>query len=329
MALDLTLAVDIRGEAYEQVFTEIIAQADIVSSEHILLAQGIKGDEIISSIVTDPVIQAYSCNPSASGDIDLVEALSRPKLQEFYDKFCPTDLRYTRFQSKEGGAINNMDNEFTRIVAEDVLRRLHKRLERNFWGAISAAWQTSIGSSALAQSYKTWASTAPNATSAAAGQFNGIIAKLIWDGTAAVNSVKVTGTTLTTLNIITEMNKVVAAIPSDVFSSPDGVRIFAPHAVKQLLTLVSAALTNTNNAIVFNADGTVTYAGVTIVFTELPANVMVAGVPQMFMWLCDMESDMEYIHSERLPFPSKEWGLNAVWSMETHVNNATQAVLYL
>lgn len=120
---------------------------------------------------------------------------------------------------------------------------------------------------------------------------DGFLKKFVADGTV----VDVSGTTLTTSNVITEMKKVYAAIPSTIINDPELV-IFVNHATYKLLKQAYADVATANGAYYNQPLENLTFLGIPVVVAPgLPNNNIVAACKYNLWFGTDLMSDFDDI----------------------------------
>lgn len=336
MALSYT-KVDIRGEAVEPVFAEILFRNNTVGKNLVNFQENVKANTIITEYGNTVTMQAYSSGaPTASGTISLTDRIVSPVKAMFYDEFDPETLRTSRFnRSMAAGAWNIDSQPFTELVMNRYSASIAIDAERKFWNNATAATKTAVA--ALTPG------TAQNAVGAAeqtlvaataAGLFDGVVTTMIYNNGAVGGRVKVAGTTITSSNIATEYAKVYAAIPAVVLNAEGNEMpfIYAPYSHKQLINIFNIGATYRD---LFSVTGLGTpneayfYNGIQIQFVPVPENVMIAALPTNIMWLTDLASDMNELKIDRIANNREDFFLKAIFTEMAHVIRQAVNVLYV
>lgn len=134
----------------------------------------------------------------------------------------------------------------------------------------------------------------------------GVQAGIVDDAAADSDVIKVTGTTLTSANIVSELEKVYNAIPEAVFETAErdekaAVRIFMnPTAFRFLKQALSTVSTDYQVVMpLFAMDGgKIFYQGVEVCKAGLPANTMVAASRDNLIFATDLLSDTAVVRAE-------------------------------
>jgi hypothetical protein len=105
--------------------------------------------------------------------------------------------------------------------------------------------------------------------------------------------IEVTGSTISPSTVIAALTAVYNAIPNEVFTSKDDVKIFAPI---QVTKAYKAAVATQSNEVYFVGDKTLNFLGIEIVEAPgMPNNNIVAGSLSNMFLFTDLESDFEDI----------------------------------
>ena len=316
-----------------EIIAEILFKNKTVEDGLVSFETGIKAGRVITENINAVTMQAWSVNPKGSeaGDIGLEDTIVTPVKVEFIDKFTPDDLRSTRFnRDMKPGAINDISDDFNRIVINGVAPLISSDSENKYWnGALAATKSTVSGLTVGAPN--TAVSTQEKALIAAMPTtlFDSLTAKIIYNKAAVGKRIKVVGTTLTVANIATEMGKVYNAIPDEVLDGADKPLIYASRGVKKLINNFNLAQTYRDTFSVDMVSGKYFYLDVEIVFVPLAANVILAGVPLNFMWCTDLLDDYSNISIAPYPAPRKDYFYDVIFTIFAHVVNQKFNVLYV
>ena len=317
----------------EDIIAEILFRNETVEKGLVSFETGIKAGRIITENINSVTMQAWSVNPTGSeaGAIGLEDTVVTPVKVEFIDKFTPDDLRSTRFnRDMKPGAINDVSDEFNRLVLNGVAPLISLDAENKFWNGSTAATKTAVAA-LTAGTAQTSVGAAEKVLVAAMPTtlFDSLTTKMIYNKSAVGKRVKVAGTTLSVSNIATEMGKVYDAIPNEVLAGAEKPYIYAPRSVKKLINNFNLAQTYRDTFTVDLASGKYFYLDVEIVFVPLADNVIVAGVPSNFMWCTDLMDDYANINIAPYPAPRKDYFYDVIFTIFAHVVNQKFNVLYV
>ena len=316
-----------------EIIEEILFRNETVEKGLVAFETGIKAGRIITENLNSVTMQAWTVNPTGSeaGEIGLEDTVVTPVKVEYIDKFTPDDLRSTRFnRDMRPGAINDISDEFNRLVVNGVAPLISLDAEAKFWNGATTATKTAVAAltagtanTAVGAAEKTLVAAMPTTL------FDSLTTRMIFNKGEVGKRVKVAGTTLTSSNIATEMAKVYNAIPDAVLASADKPLIYAPRGVKKMINNFNLAQTYRDTFTVDLVTGKYFYLDVEIVFVPLADNVIIAGVPTNFMWCTDGEDDYTTIAIDKYPAPRKDYFYDVVFTIFAHVVNQKFNVLYV
>lgn len=317
----------------EDIIAEILFRNETVEKGLVAFETGIKAGRVITENINSVTMQAWSVNPTGSeaGAIGLEDTVVTPVKVEFIDKFTPDDLRSTRFnRDMKPGAINDVSDEFNRLVLNGIAPLISLDAEAKFWNGATAATQTAVaaltagtGQTSVGAAEKTLVAAMPTTL------FDSLTAKMIYNKGAVGKRIKVAGTTLSSSNIATEIGKVYDAIPNEVLAGAEKPYIYAARGVKKLINTFNLSQTYRDTFTVDLATGKYFYLDVEIVFVPLAANVIIAGVPMNFMWCTDLLDDYANINIAPYPAPRKDYFYDVIFTIFAHVVNQKFNVLYV
>jgi hypothetical protein len=161
-----------------------------------------------------------------------------------------------------------------------------------------------------------------------AGQFDGVITRMIYNGGAVGGRVNVIGTTITSTNIATEYAKAYAAVPSRVLFGAVKPFIYAPYSHKQLINIFNISATY-RDLFSVQADGSYFYNGVEIKFVPLAENVMIVARPDYIVWCTDLLSDINMLKIDKIALNREDMFVKNIMTIFAHVLNQSMNVLYL
>ena len=154
---------------------------------------------VIQKVSTDDILKDATCDFDPTSTVTLTERVLT--LEEFQVnlQMCKKDFEQT-WQAVEMGysAFKNVPQSFTDFIVAYAAERVAARIEQNIWAGVNAS----------------------------AGQFAGFQALF----TADADVIDVTGTTVTASNVITELGKVVDAIPTTIYGKDD-LYLYVPQNV--------------------------------------------------------------------------------------------------
>lgn len=316
---------DIRGKAYEPIIEEILFANDTVEKNLVAFETDVKADTIFTENDNTATMQAYSSGaPSSSGTLGLTDTLVSPVKVMYYQEFDPNTLRSSRFKrDMAAGAWNIESNEFASKVLASYGKAISEDLQAKFWSNATSATKTAVAAGANTTAEKAYVA------GLSAGQFDGVVTRMIYNGGAVGGRVNVVGTTISATNIATEYAKVYAAIPAKVLAGAVKPYIYAPYSHKQFINIFNISATYRDLFSVNQATQTYFYNGVEIKFVPMPENCVIAARPDYIVWCTDLLSDINMLKIDKIALNREDMFVKNIMTIFAHVLNQTMNVLYL
>ena len=179
------------GEFSGKYIAAALLSASTLDSGAISILPNVKFKSVIQKGATDDIIKDASCDfVTNQGTLTLSEAILQPDEFQVNLELCKKDL-HASWEAEQIGysAHDNLAPSFAEFVIAHVSAKVADKTEKNIWSGASAN----------------------------SGEFDGFTAKL----TADSDVIDVTGTTVTSANVISEIAKVVDAIPTAVYGQED------------------------------------------------------------------------------------------------------------
>jgi hypothetical protein len=223
---------------------------------------------VIQKVNTDDILKDATCDFDPTSTVTLTERVLT--LEEFQVnlQMCKKDFEQT-WQAVEMGysAFKNIPNSFTDFLIAYAAERVSARIEQNIWAGVNAS----------------------------SGQFAGFQTLFAADS----DVVDVTGTTVTAANVITELGKVVDAIPAALYGKPDVYLYVSQNVAKAYVRALGGFGASGLGANGVNNQGTMWYGseplffdGIPVVLAEgLSANRIVAAQKSNLFFGCGILSD--------------------------------------
>ena len=150
----------------------------------------VKFKEVIKKVATDNIVKNATCDFDPTSTLTLTERILQPEEFQVNLQLCKKDFRSDWEAVQMGYSVyDNLPPSFTDFLLAHVAEKVAQRIETNIWAGANAT----------------------------AGQFDGFTTLFAADG----DVVDVVGTSITAANVITEMGKVVDAIPSALYGKED------------------------------------------------------------------------------------------------------------
>lgn len=153
----------------------------------------VKFREVIQRFSTNDIVQNATCDYNASGTVTLTERLLSPEEFQVNITLCKKQF-YSTWQAAEMGysAFAVLPKSFSDFLLAHVSEKVAAKMETTIWTGVNAT----------------------------AGEFDGISTRIAADA-ALPAAQEVAGTTVTAANVITELGKLVDAIPARLYGHPD------------------------------------------------------------------------------------------------------------
>ena len=178
------------GEFAGQYISAALLSASTLENGGITVKPNVKFQEVIKTISTDDIVKDASCDFTATSTITLDERTLTPEFQQVNLQLCKADFQNDWEAISMGySAHDTLPSSFSDFLISHVAAKVAQRTEQSIWAGSTAT----------------------------SGQFDGLVTKALLDGT--VNDV--TGTTVNAGNVITELGKIVDAIPSALYGKED------------------------------------------------------------------------------------------------------------
>lgn len=331
MAISASI-VDIRGKAYEPVLEELLFENKTIADNLVSFEPDVKNESIFTENTNVVTLQAYSSGaPTSQGTFNLVDTSVTPTKVMFYHEFDPNTLRPSRFKrSMKPGAWEMMSTEFERTVLAAYGKEVSLDAETKWWSGILAATKTAIaaltpgtGQGSVGAAEQTWAA-AQTAT-----QFDGVVAKMIYNNGALGTRVKVAGTTISSTNVATEYGKVYAAIPAVVLAQTEKPFLYAPYSHKQFINIFNVSATYRDLFSVDIKADKYFYNGIEIKFVPVPENCIIAALPSNLIWCTDLVADINKMEINKIANNREDMFVKHIFTIAAHVARQSNNVLYL
>jgi hypothetical protein len=341
MALTFTGTKTAQSE-YPEIIQEVYADSPTFRGETIEIVEGHKSGMDIYESSASVTFSAANYGAVTTDNVDLQTQKSTVNLKTFNVEgiIDESSLLNTRFEkSMKAGAYEVVSDEFDKRVLIQVQPATSAKLEANVWNGATAATKTAIaaltpgaGQGSITASAQTKVAAMPTTL------FDSIPATMLYNdsqskatpGAGLGDYIKVTGTTITTSNIVAEYVKIYNAIPNDILVQigDNAPVIFAPKAHYKLIKSVNrvqgAALQenfvgNTFNDMYFN--------DVKIIFVDL-VDFVIAAQKYNLKLVMDLLSDSSQLIIEKEANASTRRILKIINTMNTWVVKQKWNVLY-
>lgn len=193
MATTTSITTTYSGEFAGKYIAAALLSAPTLDKGGITIHPNVKYKQVIQKVATDDIVKNASCDFSATSTVTLTEKVLAPEEFQVNLQLCKKDFHST-WQSMEMGygAFDVLPKSFADYLIAYAAEKVAAAMETTIW-------------------------TGANAT---AGQFDGIAVQIAADADLP-SAQEVTGTTVTASNVITELGKIVDALPARLYGKDD------------------------------------------------------------------------------------------------------------
>ena len=190
MATTTSITTTYAGEFAGKYISAALLSADTIEGGGITIKPNVKFKEVMKTLSTDAIVKDATCDFSDTSTITLAEKILQPEEFQVNLELCKKDF-HSDWEAISMGysAFDELPSNFADFLIGHVAAKVAQKTEQTIWTGATAT----------------------------AGEFNGFGALLAADG----DVVDVAGTSVTAANVITEMGKVVDAIPTSVYGKDD------------------------------------------------------------------------------------------------------------
>lgn len=343
MALNIT-AVDLRGVLAEPIIAELVFENHTLADELVTFQDDIKSSAVFSENGASVTMQPFTSGiPASAGSFDSFDTLIVPVIGQFHHEFDPTGLRLSSWKRNlKPGAYNFLPDDYTKLVIGGVYaKKISYDAENKFWNHATATYKTAVagltpsptGNTSVSANEQALVAASPTVTGLL---FNGVIQYMIYNASNAASTFavggrnKVVGTTITSINIRDEYNKLFIGIPPVTLENVDGdLYWYAPKSHRQLIAIYNSTPSNYQSG-GFAMDGTNwTFNGIPIKFCPLPENCMIAASRSYINWCTDLASDISEFKLDQWDKRTQQWFVQTVFTIFAHVTNQKFNALYV
>ena len=178
------------GEFAGKYISAALLSADTIEGGGITVKPNVKYKEVMKTLSTNALVKDAACDFADQSTVTLAERVLQPEEFQVNLELCKKDF-HNDWEAVQMGysAFDSLPPSFADFLIGHIAAKVAQKTEENIWQGATAN----------------------------AGEFDGFEALLAADATV----VDVTGTTVSAANVITEMGKVVDAIPTAVYGKED------------------------------------------------------------------------------------------------------------
>jgi hypothetical protein len=178
------------GEFAGKYISAALLSADTIEGGGITVKPNVKYKEVMKTLSTNALVKDAACDFADQSTVTLAERVLTPEEFQVNLELCKKDF-HNDWEAVQMGysAFDSLPPSFADFLIGHIAAKVAQKTEENIWQGVTAN----------------------------AGEFDGFETLLAADGTV----IDVTGTSVTAANVITEMGKVVDAIPTAVYGKED------------------------------------------------------------------------------------------------------------
>jgi hypothetical protein len=178
------------GEFAGKYISAALLSADTIEGGGITVKPNVKFKEVMKTLSTNALVKDAACDFADQSTVTLAERILQPEEFQVNLELCKKDF-HNDWEAVQMGysAFDSLPPSFADFLIGHIAAKVAQKTEENIWQGATAT----------------------------AGEFDGFTALLAADATV----VDVVGTTVTAANVITELGKVVDAIPTSVYGKED------------------------------------------------------------------------------------------------------------
>lgn len=190
MATTTSITTTYAGEFAGQYISAALLSANTIEQGGILVKPNVKYKEVIKTLDTDAIVKNATCDFADTSTITLAERILQPEEFQVNLELCKKDFR-SDWEAVQMGisTFDNLPPKFSDFLLAHVAAKVAQKNENNIWGGVTAN----------------------------AGEFDGFTTLAAADS----DVIDVSGTAITAANVITELGKIVDAIPSTLYGRED------------------------------------------------------------------------------------------------------------
>lgn len=193
MATTTSISTTYAGEGGKEYIAAALLSGSTIENGLITVLPNVKYKQVLKKVSTDAILKDASCDFTATSTLTLTEKIITPKELQVNLQLCKSDFR-SDWEAVQMGlsAHDSLPPNFADFIIGHVAAKVAAKIETNIYQGA-------------------------NATS---GEFDGFETLLAADASLPSGQ-EVAGTTVTASNVITELGKIVDAIPSALYGSED------------------------------------------------------------------------------------------------------------
>ncbi len=181
------------GEFAGKYVSAALLSGSTIANGGIEVKPNVKFKEVLKKVATDAIVKNATCDFTATSTVTLTEKILQPEEFQVNLQLCKKDFK-SDWEAVQMGysAFDSLPPAFADFLLAHVSAKVAEKTEQNIWRGVTAN----------------------------EGEFDGFTRLLTLDA-ALPAAQEVTGTTVTAANVITELGKIVDAIPASLYGKED------------------------------------------------------------------------------------------------------------
>jgi len=202
MATTTSITTTYAGEFAGKYVAAALLSANTIDKNGITVKPNVKYKEVLKKIGTDAILKDASCDFTATSTVTLTERILQPREMQVNLQLCKKDF-HSDWEAVAMGysAFDTLPKTFADFLIGHVAAKVAAKNETNIWSGDDSN----------------------------SGEFDGF-ATLVAADAGLPTAQEVAGTTVTASNVITELGKIVDAIPSTLYTN-EGLRIYVSQNI--------------------------------------------------------------------------------------------------
>ena len=197
MATTTSITTTYAGEFKKKIIAAALLSANTINNGGVEVKPNIKYKEVIKRISTDDLMRNATCDFDATSTVTLTEKVLEPKELQVNLQLCKKDFHSDWLSVEQGFSAHDvLPKTFQDFLVAHIAAKVAAHVENSIWKGVAAT----------------------------SGHFNGFTTLLALDA-ALPAAQEVAGTTVTAANVITELGKIVDAIPARLYGN-EGLYIY-------------------------------------------------------------------------------------------------------
>lgn len=223
------------GEFAGKYISAALLSADTIEGGGITVKPNVKYKEVIKTLSTNALVKDAACDFADQSTVTLAERVLQPEEFQVNLELCKKDF-HNDWEAVQMGysAFDSLPPSFADFLIGHIAAKVAQKTEENIWQGATAS----------------------------AGEFDGFETLLAADA----DVIDVVGTTVTAANVITEMGKVVDAIPTAVYGKEDLYIYASSNVARAYIRALGGFGASGLGAAGLNNEGTTWYNGGDLAF---------------------------------------------------------------